>query len=162
LGLEWIHHSQGEDIAAISFPYGLADKVETRSITEKYWKTTPTIEVGLKVKHLGFPEKHTARFADGTDGPIPVAMPGKITGYDGTINLETASAPGASGGPLILRDKDDTPKLIGIVTKATMFGNPYRIENVKPLNKTKAIPISLINDIFESDDMKKQIKRILK
>jgi len=70
--------------------------------------------------------------------------------------MRTAAAHGASGGQVFLRKKNNTPFLIGIVVEAKTYGKRTRTEEFKYLNETKALPISLTKDIFETEEMRKQ------
>jgi hypothetical protein len=77
-------------------------------------------------------------------------MPGKIIQFNKLhIIMETAAVHGASGGPVFLKMDNKSPCLVGVVIEAKMKGNKY-------LNVTTALFASLIKDILEAEEMKKQ------
>ena len=159
VGLRWIKHSAGLDLAAIPFhlPLSFVKELDLRSITEDQWTMPPKIKVGDEVAHLGYPQKGTSIYLDGSPSTFPQAMPGKIIRLNSPyFVMKTAGAHGASGGPVFLRRENNSPCLIGIVVEARMFGRRARPEEVEYLNETKAVTISLIKDILEAGEMKKQ------
>lgn len=162
-GVRWIHHPYDIDMSAMLFQTPLTEQLEIRKITEKYWVRQSKLVVGLEVKHLGFPDRVQANYLDGRVAPFPVAMPGEIIGFEGfKMILKTSGAPGASGGPVIVRREGDSPHLIAVAIDSRLFGTPARKFTAVPLNKTIALPISLLLDILESEDMQEQIKLLPK
>jgi hypothetical protein len=163
-GLHWIKHPAGLDLAAIPFllPPSILSELDLLKITEDYWALQPNIKVGDEVAHLGYPEKGTSKYTNRSPCPYPQAMPGKITGFRQTnILMETASAHGASGGPVFLRRENKSPCLVGVVIEARMKGNHTRTAKAEYLNVTTALVASLIKDIMETEEMKKQIDEFI-
>jgi hypothetical protein len=158
-GLKWIEHPAGLDLVAIPFhlPLSVVEQLDVLSIKEDQWTPQPKIKVGDKVAHLGYPQKGTSVYTDGARSIFPQGMPGKIIRLSPLyLIMRTAAAHGASGGPVFLRRNNNTPFLIGIVVEAKIFGKPMRPEESEYLNETKALPISLTKDIFETEEMRKQ------
>jgi len=158
-GLRWIKHSAGFDLAAIPFhlPLSLVKELDVWLITENQWTLQPKIKLGDEVAHLGYPQKGTSIYSDGSPSTFPQAMPGKIIRLNPPyIIMKTAAAHGASGGPVFLRRENNTPCLVGIVTEARIFAKPTRPEEAKYLNETKALNVSLMRDILEAEEMKRQ------
>jgi hypothetical protein len=87
-------------------------------------------------------------------------MPGKIILLDlPYIVMETASAHGASGGPVFLRKADNSPYLIGVVTDTVMRGKRTRPSEAKYCNRNKSLVASPIKDILEGEEIKKQLQQ---
>ncbi len=126
-------------------------------MTEDKWTSQPKIKVGDEVAHLGYPQKGTSIYFDGSPSAFPQGMPGKIIRLNSPfIIMKTAGAHGASGGPVFLRREDNPPSLIGIVIRARMFGRLTHPEEIEYLNETKALIASLMKDILEMEEMRKQ------
>jgi len=160
-GLKWIKHPAGFDLVAIPFhlPLSLVRELDVLSITEDKWASQPKIKLGDEVAHLGYPQKGTSRYCDGSPCIFPQGMPGTIICLDGfEIIMRTAGAHGASGGPVFLRRENNSPLLVGVVTKENVFGQQTRPTEAKYLNKTTALIASLIKDILESEQMKEQYR----
>jgi len=160
-GLEWVKHPASLDLAAIPFhlPLSLVRELYVLSITEDKWASQPKIKLGDEVAHLGYPQKGTSRYCDGSPCIFPQGMPGTIIRLDGfEIIMRTAGAHGASGGPVFLRRENNSPLLVGVVTKEIVFGQQIRPTEAKYLNKTTALIASLIKDILESEQMKEQYR----
>jgi hypothetical protein len=158
-GLKWIKHPVGFDLAAIPFhlPLSLVKELDVLSITEDKWTPQSKIKVGDEVAHLGYPQKGTSIYRDGSPCIYPQAMPGKIIRLNQSdIIMKTASAHGASGGPVFLRRENDSPCLVSIVTEARMFGKHTRPAEAAYCNETRALIVSLVKDILETVEMKKQ------
>jgi len=161
-GLKWIEHPADCDIAAIPFhlPLRIVNVLNIKLITEEKWIIQRKFKEGSWIAHLGFPDGGTSNFSDGSSSVFPQAMPGKIMkimiGTRARFVMETAGTFGASGGPVFLREENNTFSLIGITIKETMLGKHTRPSEAEPLNKTTALPISLVKDIFESEEMVKQ------
>jgi len=160
-GAKWIPHPAGLDLAAIPFPDALLKRLDVRIIGEDHWVTQTKIMKNSEVVHLGFPEQTHAYYEDGTPAPIPIGMRGRIIGFQGlSIQMKTAGAPGASGGPVFLKREGASPLLIGVATNIKLIGKPTRPSEGKPLHETSTLPISLIKDILESKEMVEQCKRL--
>ncbi len=160
-GLKWIKHPMGFDLAAIPFhlPLSIVKELDLQLITEDLWSVQQKIRVGDEIVHLGYPERGTSRYLDGSPCILPQGMPGEIIRLDPPyIILKTASAPGASGGPVFLNRKNSSPCLITIITEAKMLGKHTRPSEAEYLNETKSIIVSLVKDILESQEMKEQFK----
>ncbi len=162
VGLNWVKHPEGFDLAAIPFllPIQLVKDLDVWLIAEDKWSTPTELKLGAEVAHLGYPEKGTSNYSNGAPSPFPQGMPGKIIEINNSwIVMETAGAHGASGGPAFLRTENSNPLLIGVVTTAVMFGISTRPMEAVYCNKTKSLPVSLLRDIFESDEMKTLFSR---
>jgi len=162
VGLSWVKHPAGLDLASIPFLLSLqlVEKLDLWLITEDKW--TPQAEVKLddKVAHLGYPERGTSNYLGGSPSLFPQAMPGKIIQINHPdIVMETAGAHGASGGPVFLRRENKSPFLVSVVTTAIMFGRPTRPMEAEYCNKTKSLAVSHLKDILESGEMKEQFDR---
>lgn len=159
VGLKWIKHPAGFDLAATPFhlPLSRVRELDVTPIVEDQWNTLPKIKVKDEIAHLGYPEKGTSRYLDELPCLIPQAMPGKIIQINRFgITMATAGAHGASGGPVFLKRQSNNPRLIGIVTDATVYGKSTRPAEGEYRSKTKALVIWLIKDVLESKEMKKQ------
>jgi S1-C subfamily serine protease len=157
--LRWVKHPAGIDISAIPLhlPLSIIKELDLVKITEGNWNPQPKIKLGDPVAHLGYPQRGTSNYLNGSPCLFPQAMPGNIIALSGyEMTMRTAAAHGASGGPVLLRTDNNGPKLIGIVTQAKMKGQPTRPSEVQYCNETKAIIVSLIKDILESEQMKEQ------
>lgn len=157
VGLDWIKHPANLDLAAIPLhiPLTLVKDLDIYLIRENMWSNAAKISVGNEVAHLGYPQRGTSNYSDGKKSGFPQGMPGKIIGLGNLkIVTETAAAHGASGGPLFLKKDDGMPHLIGVVVSTKVLGNPDKPKEY--LNETTSLPISLVKDIFESQEMKKQ------
>jgi hypothetical protein len=156
-GLAWVRHPAGIDLAAIPFhlPLAIVKELDLLQITEDKWNPQPKIKIGDPIVHLGYPQRGTSNYLDGSPCLFPQGMPGNIIALNSyTMTLRTAAAHGASGGPVLLRTESSGPRLIGIATEAKMAGQPTRPFEAVYLNETKATVISLIKDILESQQMK--------
>ena len=164
-GLRWIKHPANLDLAAIPFllPPLFLRELDLLKITDDCWTLQPNLKIGDEVVHLGYPEKGTSNFIDRSLCQLPQGMPGKIIGFKDRINIimETASAHGASGGPVFLRRANKKPYLIGVVIKGRVKSNHSCIAEVEYLNVTTALVASLIKDIIETEEMKKQINDLI-
>jgi len=159
-GARWIHHPAGLDLSAIPFPDGILENLDVKIIGEDRWVTQIKIQKD-SVVHLGFPKQDHANYKDGTPASFPIGMPGKIIGFQPlSIQMKTAGAHGASGGPVFLKREGTSPLLIGIATNIKLIGKPTRPDEGEPLHETSAFPISLIKDILESKEMVKQCTRL--
>lgn len=155
IGLSWINHPS-LDLAAIPIP------INTRilknplhcSIDEQYWNIDPELTNGDVVSPLGYPKSLFSNFADGTDGILPIAMPGEILSFDDIwIKCSCCIQKGASGGPLFLKNSKGTAYLAGVVKSYdkddnSTFGKCLRIKHVKR--------------ILDLEDMKNQITTLNK
>lgn len=156
--LKWIKHPAGLDIAAIPFylPPELEKEIDFFPIPEAQW-THPKIKIGDWVAHLGYPLTGTSNYLNKTPCYLPQGMPGRIIKCPKPyLIMKTASAHGASGGPVFLKVDNDKPYLIGVVIEARMKGNPLGIAKVQYLEETTALFATLIKDILESDEMVSQ------
>jgi hypothetical protein len=158
VGVQWVKHPFGLDIAAIplALPLNLVKELDLAYMTENKWTPLANIPLGGWVAHLGYPERGTSRYSDGSHCIFPQAMPGKIIKLNSTdFIMETAGANGASGGPVFLKSEKG-PSLIGIAIEARKNGQKTRILEADYCNQTKALVISLIKDVLESEDMNTQ------
>ncbi|HSV49197.1 MAG TPA: hypothetical protein VLH35_02690 [Candidatus Acidoferrales bacterium] len=158
VGIQWVKHPFGLDIAAIPFvlPLKLVGELDLGYITEDKWTPLTNIPLGGWVAHLGYPEKGTSRYSDGSPCILPQAMPGKIIKLNSIdFVMETAGANGASGGPVFLRSEKG-PSLVGIAIEARKIGQRTRPWEADYCNQTKALVISLIKDVLESEEMNTQ------
>jgi hypothetical protein len=159
-GLGWLMHPGDLDLAAIPF-YGPAkgiDSLDFMMILEDKWATQPIVKVGSRVVHLGYPEGRSLPYTDRKRSPFPLGMPGKVIKLDRQfIVMETVGLPGASGGPVFMKS-DNKPHLIGVTIEVKAFGKRTRPGGAAFLNKTKALPISLVKDILDSQEMKEMIR----
>jgi hypothetical protein len=161
-GLSWVKHPAGLDLAAVPFllPMSLVEQLDLWLITEDKWTPQDTVKLGDRVAHLGYPERGTSNYSDGSPSPFPQAMPGKIIQLNlPYIVMETAGAHGASGGPAFLRRRNKSPFLISVVTDAVMLGRATRPMEAEYSNKTKSLVASLVKDILESEKMGAQFGR---
>lgn len=162
VGLRWVKHPAGLDLASIPFllPRQLVEKLDLHLITEDKWTPQARVKLDDKVAHLGYPERGSSNYSDGSPSLFPQAMPGKIIQIKPPfIVMETAGAHGASGGPVFLRKENKSPFLVSVVTEERMFGRPTRLMEAKYCNKTTSLTTSLLKDIFESREMKEQFDR---
>ncbi len=156
---KWVKHPANLDITAIPFEHCLQKELDL------FYVNSGCIQNNLKLKdwvaHLGYPLKGTSNYLNKSQCFIPQGMPGPIIEFkrvEGKFIMHTASAPGASGGPVFLRGEDKKAHLIGVVTEARMTGNHlHNNHGAQYLEITTALFASLIKDILESDEMKKQI-----
>jgi hypothetical protein len=158
VGVQWVKHPLGLDIAAIplALPLQLVKELDLGYMTEEKWTPLTNISLGGWVAHLGYPERGTSRYSDGSPCILPQAMPGKIIKVNSKdVIMETAGANGASGGPVFLRGEKG-PSLIGIVIEARKFGQRTRPWEAQYCNQTKALVISLVKDVLESEEMNTQ------
>ena len=158
-GLMWVRHPAGIDLAAIPFhlPLAIVKDLDLLQITEDKWNPQPKIKIGDSIVHLGYPQRGTSNYLDGSPCLFPQGMPGNIIALNGyNMTMRTAAAHGASGGPVLLKTENNGPKLVGIVNEAKMMGQSTRPFEAVYRNETKATVISLIKDILESEQMKKQ------
>lgn len=161
MGLSWVKHPAGIDLAAIPFllPLSVLKKLDLFYITEEKWSPQALFKINDDVAHLGYPEKGTSNYADGTRSLFPQSMPGKIIQIKSQhMIMETAGTYGASGGPVFL-NRNQTPFLIGVVTEEKMYGLRTRPEEAVPCNKTKFLAVSLLKDILEGKEIEEQIHR---
>lgn len=159
VGLKWIEHPAGLDLVAMPFhlPLNSVEELDIIQIPEGAWLDQPDLKEDDDIAHLGYPEKGTSIYTDGTSASFPQGMPGKIISIgEQHIEMETASARGASGGPVFLKAHIDNPTLIGVAISTRMYGNPARPDQAIYFNKTTALTISSIKEILESDEMIKQ------
>lgn len=165
-GLKWIKHPAGLDLAAIPFhlPFSPIKELDLWLPTENKWTPLSKFKVGDTVAHLGYPEKGTSNYTDKSRSTFPQAMPGKIIRLNQQpyIIMETAGAHGASGGPVFLKRENKSSCLIGIVITATKYGKHTCPNEGKYLNETKALVISLIKDVLETEEMQRQSSNISK
>ena len=148
--LKWINHPDDSiDISAI--PFTVKDYMDINVIPETSWNLPCSLKPDDKIIHIGYPEQIGASYADGSLGYFPVALIGTVMFYNSEkIVTHTNGQGGASGGPLFVRTNSNIPQLIGIVYRSVPTSNPKQ-------NKTSSLPISLIKDLLESEQMKKQI-----
>ncbi len=165
IGAYWVNHpADNIDLAAIPFiiPDYLGKELDLLLIEEQYWNVSNiALHVEDEVAHLGYPERVTLRYTDGSPSVFPVGMPGRIIAFNKhMIVMQTAGAHGASGGPVFLRSKGNTPVLIGVVIRTKIFGKITRPHDGKYRNETHALPISLVKGILKSAEMKEELENI--
>ena len=161
MGLNWVNHPADLDISAIPIPFHLSvlKDLDIISIPENLWVNQLTLKVDSEVAHLGFPERGSSLYQDGSLSFFPMAMPGEIFKIKRPeIWVRTAASQGASGGPLFLKRSNNTPLLIGIITEAKAHGIHTRPDELEFLEeKTVGLFISLVKDIIESPKMVEMI-----
>ena len=149
VNLKWINHPDNSvDISAI--PFIVYDDMDINVIPETHWNLSCSLDPSDEIMHIGYPELYGASYADGTLAYFPVGLIGTVKFYDNVkIVTNTNGQGGASGGPLFVNNGSDMPQLIGIVYRSIPASDPKQ-------NKTSSLPISLLNDLLESEQMKKQ------
>lgn len=77
-GLKWIKHPAGIDLAAVPFhlPLPIVEELDLLKITEDKWNPSPKIKVGDYIAHLGYPQRGTSNYLDGSPCLFPQGMPG--------------------------------------------------------------------------------------
>ena len=151
IGLDWTKHPAGLDLAAIPFcTESLQRDLDVFLLAEDKWTFRP-FSVNDEIVHLGYPDKGTSN-CDGSPWVFPQGMPGNIIHVNSfDFNMKTSGVHGASGGPVFLKTKENKPHLIGVVTETELLGYI-----------TKALCISLVKDILDTDAMKGQLMKLEK
>lgn len=152
LGLKWIYHPDGLDLAAI--PFRILKNFDFIYIDEEMWNIKYSYKIGDHVAHLGYPNGDHANYTDGTQAFFAIAMPGEIINIDESrITTRSDGEGGASGGPLFLsRGESISPVLIGVILEAVLnHSGQYTY-------KTKSLPIRNVIKIFETKEMINQVK----
>lgn len=158
LGLDWISHPQGLDLAAIPFhlPLSIVPRIFKFPIVEERWDQTVNAKPGNEIRHLGYPEQATTLYPDGTPSNHPQGMEGKIVSITANeIIVRSPAQRGASGGPLFVRATNGA-HLIGVATRTDVNVKPTNPLEGEYLGVTTAIPIKFVKDIFNSKKMVKQ------
>jgi len=155
LGLDWISHPGGMDLAAIPFhlPLSLVSKIFKFPIKEELWDQSVAIKPGNEIRHLGYPNKATTPYPDGTPSNHPQGMEGKIISINANeIVVRSPAQHGVSGGPLFVRT-DKGPHLIGVATKTKVNVKPTNPLEGEYLGETTTVPIGFVKDIINSKEM---------
>jgi len=158
LGLNWISHPNGLDLAAIPFhlPLQFVKRLDKFPITEDKWINSINYKPGDIIRNLGYPEKASSHYLDGTPSNFPQGMHGNIISVsNNAINFRSPAQFGASGGPVFVKS-DIGPYLIGVTNTTKILTTPSNPQEGVYLGETSAIPISSLKDIFNSQKMQTQ------
>jgi len=156
LGLDWIKHDT-VDVAAIPFHMALQaiKPLHIFFIKEEWWNLELNIKAGNFVKHLGYPDKDTTPFPDGSSSMVGIGMVGKVLSVTSNeIRLRTSAHLGASGGPVFVKSTTG-PCLIGVASESDVLANKSLTEG-EYLGKTTVVPIKYVKELLDSDKMQKQ------
>jgi len=150
LGLKWIYHPSGLDIAAIPFP--IKPFMDVAVIEEKYWINAYKVPTGEIVTHLGYPLGLSSQYIDDSPSFFARAMIGNVLTAN-TQNIITTSpgAPGASGGPLFMKENSTSGLLIGIVIRAGVLNRTF-------VDKTISLPTYEVEQTLKSKEMQEEVK----
>jgi len=150
LGLKWVYHPSGLDIAAIPFP--IKPFMDVVAIGEKYWINAYKVPTGEIVAHLGYPLGLSSQYIDDTPSFFARVMVGNILSADiHHIITKSPGAPGASGGPLFMKENSNSGLLIGIVIKEGFLNRTF-------VDKTISLPIYEVEQTLKSKKMQEQVK----
>lgn len=158
-GVNWIHHPNGKDLAAIPLilPKIADDKIRNRRIVRRAAIEPSRINNGAQVKHVGYGGGMTGKNKNtGEDLGLPGAAFGVYeSGTRELIKVRSACLEGDSGSPLFL-NRGKGISIIGVIVKGRAL-KKIELEGRNVIGNTTALPIHHVFKILNSKQMRLQV-----